>query len=178
MTTVVIISPQQQARKEHRAMLLWTCVVVGLLTLGIGTSIGGAFLALRSKPMIEDSYYNRALHWDDHAALVQASRELGWKTQLTVGEAVTSTGEKGLILYVTDRTGAPLDHATVTIAYFHRAHPLEMRQTELKFIEGGIYAASTPLAHAGIWEFRLTIKRTGGDAREEMYIESLQRELP
>ena len=163
-------------RRERSAMLRWTSVIVGLLLLEIGLCAAGATAALRGKPVVESDYYNKALHWDDHVALAQASAALGWKTDLSVGEQATDKGDRALMLHLSDKAGTPIENAVVSVAFFHHAHPLELDQVELKAIGGGLYASSVPLNRKGIWEFRLTIHRPAG-ASQETFIATLQQDL-
>jgi nitrogen fixation protein FixH len=145
---------------ERRAMWRWTGVIVGLLLLQLALCAVGIAAALRGKGVaVEADYYNKALHWDDQAALIRASAELGWKTDLSVGSTATTTGQRALLLKLTDKAGAPLDNAAVAVTFFHHARPMELHQAELKATGGGLYASSVPLDRRGIWEFRLTIRR-------------------
>lgn len=174
-------------RVERSAMRKWTVLIVGLLLLQVVFGGVTVALAMRGRGTVEQDYYNKALHWDDHEAMVQASARLGWKADITVGSAVTSQGQRALILKLTDKDGAPVEHAQVQVAFFHRAHPMDLRQAELKATGaegGGTYAGSVPLDQAGIWEFRLTVHRPAATGTtpekagaDEMFIATLQRDL-
>jgi len=171
-------SVHQAAQTERRAMWRWTSIIVGMLLLQVVLCAIGVTAALRGKGvMVEADYYNKALHWDDQAALVRASNELGWKTELSVGATATTGGDRALLLRLVDKAGAPIENAMVSVAFFHHARPLELRQAELKSAGGGLYVSSVPLDRKGIWEFRLTIHRVVTGAKDEMYVATLQRDL-
>ena len=167
-------------RREKRARRVWTSVIVGFLLLEVGLCAAGVTAALHGKPVVEHDYYNKALHWDDQEALVQASAALGWKADLSVGADATSNGERALMLRLTNRDSTAIQDAKVSIAFFHHAHPLELTQTELGAVGGGVYAASVPLNRAGVWEFRLTIHRAAkaaGSAKDEHFVATIERDL-
>ena len=52
----------------RRAMLFWTSIIVGLLSLQIGLSAWGVYCANRGKGVeVQEDYYNKAINWDaDH----------------------------------------------------------------------------------------------------------------
>jgi nitrogen fixation protein FixH len=155
-TPFTTILPQQK-----RAGRRWIVAVVGLLILQMGLTLYGVGYAIRGgkSAAVEDDYYNKALHWDDHEALVRASAALGWKAQVTVGDAATTEGDHALMIQLNDATGKALEGAQINVAYFHHAAPLDLQQVTLKATGGGMYAASAPLKREGIWEFRITIHR-------------------
>ena len=58
------MTPTRQ--QSRRAALLWTTIIVGLLSLQISLCVWGMYCATSGKPVaIEEDYYNKALHWDD-----------------------------------------------------------------------------------------------------------------
>ena len=61
------------SRRERRAMWRWTSLIVGFLMLEFVLCGVGVTAALRGRPVVESDYYNKALHWDDHVALLRAS---------------------------------------------------------------------------------------------------------
>jgi len=153
--------------------LFWGGMIIGLLAVQFGLSGWGIYCALKGRQnVVEADYYNKALHWDEHLAMQQASNALGWKTQLQVGDAVTTDGQRALIFNINDSAAAPVKEAHVDVTFFHHARPLELRSATLTMVEPGKYAASVPLETRGIWEFRLTVKH-GADT----FIESIQTEV-
>ena len=165
--------PRCATKGSRKHALAWGGIIVGLLLLQIVLCTAGAYCAVGGRGVaVESDYYNKALHWDDHLALEEKSRRLGWTTQLDVGSAETSRGERALMLNLHDRTGAPLNNADVEIAYFHHAHALDLRKATLRMIRPGFYSASVELEHRGIWEFRLTVKRG-----KDTFIQTIQQDL-
>jgi len=171
--------PIDPAKRERRAMIRWTLAITGMLVFGILLSVGGAVIAVHGMPMVEEDYYNKAIHWDDQLDKARASAALGWSADISVGHDATTTGERALILRLTDKSGAPIEAATVNVAFFHRADPLNLHQAQLVSTGNGIYAASVPLNRAGIWEFRLSASRPAAlnPSKENFFVATLQKDL-
>jgi len=163
---------------ERSARRRWTLIIVGLLVMQVifgGVSVA---LALRGRGVVvEADYYNKAVHWDDHEALVQASQKLGWKADVRVGDVATSKGERALMITLRDKDGVPVEGARVEAAFFHRAAALDVTQVELKASGAGVYSASVPVNRVGVWEFRLTVHRAGAEGKEDVFVATLQRDL-
>ena len=170
----------ESIRYESRARRRWVGIILGLLSLQFALTGLGVSYALRGgkSAIVEEDYYAKALHWDDHAALLRASRELAWTADLSVGGAVTSSGRRALMVQLRDAAGRPVDGARTEVAYFHLARPLDLHQAELTSTGGGLYAGSVPLDRPGIWEYRLTVRRAGDDGqKEDVFIQTQRQEL-
>jgi nitrogen fixation protein FixH len=147
-------------------------MIVGLLSLQFGLCGWGIYHAVSGRHnVVEADYYTKALHWDQLLAMQQASNALGWKTELQVGDAETTGGQRALIFRMSD-AAAGIQNAHVAVTFFHHARPRELRNTTLNMIEPGVYAASVPLEIRGVWEFRITAKRGA-----HTFIDSVQKEL-
>jgi len=56
------VTPSQ----ARRAAVLWTSIIVGLLSLQVSLCAWGVYCATKDKnATIEEDYYNKALHWDE-----------------------------------------------------------------------------------------------------------------
>lgn len=165
-------SMAQPPRKSR--VWIWPAIVVGLLALQVGLSLAGAFLATRGQSFaVEDDYYNKALHWDDFAALQQRSAALGWKADLVIGNVASALGRRSVALHLQDRNGQNIDHANVQMICFHHARANDFQDVTLKAAQPGVYVADLPLNRAGTWEFRLSVTRG-----HDQFIEKIERELP
>ncbi|MGN6369224.1 MAG: FixH family protein [Phycisphaerae bacterium] len=175
MTTIdrpvsVVRNLQRHSRKPA---IFWGTFICSLLLLEIGLcTLGVCYAVSGAQVVVEADYYNKALHWDDHLALQQASLRLGWKTSLELGNTVTTAGERAVILHITDRDGKPIENAQVDVGYFHHARPAELHTAVLKASAPGTYTASVPLNRAGTWEFRISAAR-----EKDRFIEVIQQDL-
>ena len=161
--------PQRRPR-----VWIWPGLVIGLLTLQVGLSVAGAYLATRGRSFaVEDDYYNKALHWDDTVALERRSAALGWKADLVIGDVASALGRRSVSLRLKDRDGQDIVHATVHMICFHHAMANDFQDVTLHAAQPGVYVADLPLNRAGTWEFRLSI--THG---RDQFIERIQREVP
>lgn len=158
-------------RRNHA--LPWAFLIVGLLSLQVGLCMWGVYCAVgNGGAAVESDYYNKALHWDNHLAMQEASKRLGWQTVLTIGATTTSNGSRALILDMRDNTKNVVPNADVEVTYFHHAHPLDLQIATLRATADGTYVASVPLSHHGIWEFRITAKRGAAT-----FIETIVRDV-
>jgi len=165
--------PPVDPRVARRAVITWTSIILSLLIMQILLCFVGVYCATKGKStVVEADYYNKALHWDEKKALLRASQDLGWSVALDVGAIATTSGDRALMLNLKDKSGAPITDATVNVAYFHHARPLDLRQSDLKATANGLYASSLPLDRRGLWEFRLTIRHNG-----QTFIETLTQDL-
>jgi nitrogen fixation protein FixH len=108
---------------------------------------------------IEPDYYQKSLHWDEQAAQIRANRALGWHVSLDIAPQDTPAGRRPVTVIVTDTAGRPLDGAGVESILFHHAGGQDRMQASFQPEGAGRYSAKLLLRKAGIWEFRLTIRR-------------------
>ena len=108
---------------------------------------------------IEPDYYQKSLHWDERAAQIRANRALGWHVSLEVASQDTPAGRRPVTAIVTDAAGRPLDGAGVECIVFHHARGQDRMQAPFRPEGAGRYSADLLLRKAGIWEFRLAIRR-------------------
>lgn len=144
------------------ASRFWPFAIVGLLVLNaviVGITV---VLARSGAPAVEQDYYQRAVRWDEYAALRQASTALGWQARMTLElerTAASSESDGTLRLQLTDRAGLPVLGAHVTARVFHGAHADLPRDVELTAVSPGVYEAPIGPAHQGIWQASLVARR-------------------
>lgn len=143
-----------------RAEKIWPWAIGGVLALTVGLNIVVMKLADEDNAaVVEPDYYNKAVMWDSTRAVADRSVALGWTVRTTAG-AVAPDGSARVTLQVTDRDGHVVDGATghvVAISNLSAGRPLSGT-----FVAGntpGEYAATLPLTHGGLWEFRLDLAR-------------------
>jgi hypothetical protein len=107
---------------------------------------------------IEPEYYRKAVAWD--STLAQRARDsvLGWRLEAELG-GVSAHGSP-LAVRLTDRAGAPIENALVSVEAIHNrtAHRLH---ANLDAVSPGAYATRLPLTHPGLWELRFEVTRAG-----------------
>jgi len=149
----------QPATERTGRVWVWPAIVVVLLVMQIVIS-GAAFVIATSDPAfaVEEDYHDKALNWDDTVAAREASAALGWKAAVRVGE-IDASGQRAVVVTLTDANAAPLAGAEVELIAFHHARAAEKLRAKLTPISGGIYAAKLAMPRDGWYEFRLVARR-------------------
>ena len=136
----------------------WPVGLAALLIGSAGANIALVFLTSRDASFaVEPDYYAKALAWDETMAQQARNEALGW----SIGVRVEPTGDRGSMTVaarLTDRAGAPLEGARVTIEARHNARANRVLTAALE-PRGAGYAAAMPLARPGFWEFRVRVTR-------------------
>jgi len=145
----------------------WAWVPAGLLGamfLGLGSM---AYVAVNDPGFaLEPNYYDKAVHWDRSQAEAQASRALGLQLGLEKALALDTNGQVRLTLTVSDRSGAALGGAEVKIEAFPNAAASRVEVLQLKEISPGVYSGEIARGARGLWELRITVKRSDLTYRE------------
>jgi len=145
---------------------IWPAIVVGLLVLGVGANVLLMLYATGDPSFaVEPDYYAKALAWDDHMAQERRNADLGWTIALDLASGPASTGLVGVAATVTDRQGALIEDATVSIEAFSYARGNEKVTAVLP--------ADLPLPRKGLWEFRCTARRG-----EDVFTAVLREDVP
>ncbi len=145
---------------ETRHRLFWVGLVLALLAGQIALMLAMVYLATSDASFaIEPDYYQKALNWDAVAAQARQNERLSWSAKIELGPVVRATGERALICTLTDRTGQPLDGATVDAVAFSHARGGDRTAVTLLSAGRGRYEAPVRFSRAGVWEFRLAIQR-------------------
>ncbi len=135
-------------------------LIIGLLVMQIGLSLIGVYMATRSNAnVVENDYYDKALHWDQQVAAEQASAALGWAGKIDISGMPDMQGNRTLILAIKDKSGAPVAGATIRMIFFHHAFARDVKSADLRDMGGGFYSAVIAAARPGLWEFRMVAQR-------------------
>ena len=152
--------PLDAAARERRYRLVWVGLILALLAGQILLMAAMVYLATSDASFaIEPNYYQKGLNWDAIAAQLRQNQRLGWSAQLEFGTEVGATGERTLICTLADRTGQPLDGATVDAVVFSHARGGDRATVTLLPTGNGRYEAPVRFAREGLWEFRLAVQR-------------------
>lgn len=147
-------------KAPRKKAYFFPALVVGLLVMQVGLCFIGVYYATHSNAnVVENDYYDKALHWDQQVAAEQASAALGWKTAIRVSERPDLQGNRTFVMDVKDRSGAAVTGARIRMIFFHHAQARLVETVELQEQDSGSYVATIATARAGIWEFRLVAER-------------------
>ena len=152
----------------------WPAVIVGLLMLGVGANVGLLIVASSDPSFaVESDYYAKAVRWDEKRAQDAANDALNWnltlstETTVDAGVPVVQVG-----VHLTDRDGAPVDGAEVSLETFHLARSADPLRATPEAAGPGWYVARVPMRRPGLWEFRFEITRG-----TEHFTERMQQEV-
>jgi nitrogen fixation protein FixH len=151
-----VVSPAHETR--HR--LFWVGLILALLAGQVALMLAMVYLATSDASFaIEPDYYQKALNWDTVAAQARQNERLGWSAKIELGPTVSVTGERTLTCTLADRTGRPLDGASVDAVAFSHARGSDRTAVTLLPAGSGRYEAPVRFTRVGVWEFRLAIQR-------------------
>lgn len=141
----------------------WPLLIVALLFVGgIGPNlILLAFATGDPSFSVEPDYYEKSLRWDERLAQDRRNADLGWTLRIATRPAPLSEGGVELSARLADRSGAPLEGATVTLEAFHNARAGEVLALALRDAGGGSYGGRLLARRPGLWEFRFVVRRDG-----------------
>lgn len=132
----------------------WPVAIVGVLLV---TVLANGFLLYEANQgdaaAIESDYYRKAVTWDSTAAQAGRNVALGWRLTGTLG----ASGAVSVAL--TDRTGAPIDSAQVSLEGFAVAHGTGGFSARLAETADHRYGGAVALGHPGLHELRFTVTR-------------------
>lgn len=138
----------------------WPVAVGVLLAAGVGANVLLMMFAVDDPSFsVEPDYYAKAVHWDEHQALLRQSAALGWSAAIDVAPVEITTGRARVTIRLLDRDRRPVDGATISLRAFHNARASHV--VTGTFVEGADhrYEAELPIRKPGLWEFRLDARR-------------------
>ena len=145
---------------------LWPIAVGGVLFVTVAANV--VLLVLAGDPhasAVEPDYYAKAIALDSTRAEETRSDALGW-----TAAALIDRGQ-GVRIHLRDRSGKPVDGATVRVVAIHNLEPDQRPEATLEGVGGGLYLGAMPLRRAGTWELRIHAvrgpERFEADLREE-----------
>ncbi len=141
----------------------WIWPVLSAALLVFGLVAGGIMIVIASNHpslQVDENYYDRAVHYDDYKAQLQANEDLGWSPSLEVRRLpVAGARNVQVAVKLLDRDGHPVKGASVAVSAFHLARSGDVFRQVLSETGPGVYSARMPLRRTGIWEFRLLAER-------------------
>lgn len=139
----------------------WPIAIGAVLALTVAANVGVLYVADHDPSfVIEQDYYQKAVHYDDEMAQELRNRKLGW--QLTPTVAPLEPTGAALTVRLTDAHGVPLTGARVRVAAVWNARAAHVLDTTLSPRPDSEYAGRLTMRHAGAWELRFEAVR-GGD---------------
>lgn len=143
-----------------RPEIRWPVIIVVALGVHAVAWLGVAWLATSNPTYaVEEDYYAKAMAFDQTRAQRARNAELGWNLSVAATPAPVAGAEATLTVALTDRSGAPVDGATVVVEAFHNVRADRILEARLRPFEPGRYAASLPMSRDGLWELRFTVSR-------------------
>jgi nitrogen fixation protein FixH len=149
----------QQRRAARRAGWFWGTLVVGFLSLQL--TIGGVAIYLATgdpSVAVVPDYYQKAVDWDRTLAIRQASDQLGWRAEIDVTSASTSTGDRVLTIQILDASGQPVDRLGGECELYHHARASQRQRIPLKSVGRGCYQGIARMPEKGLWEISLRLE--------------------
>ncbi|MEO8619826.1 MAG: FixH family protein [bacterium] len=138
---------------------IWPTIIVTVLTSYVIFGFIAARIATHDPNFaVEPDYYRKAVAWDSTLAQAKRSAALGWQLTPVLGPIGNGTAAP-LTLQVRDSTGAPVSAVQVSVEARQVAHADAVVRGTLSPVGDGAYTALLPLAHAGLWEFRVVATR-------------------
>jgi len=137
---------------------MWPVIVLSLVGFNFSVVGGAAYLASTDNSFaVEPDLYLEARGWDKHRRVLAESVRLGWRCELALNAAGTSTDS--LALTLADADGQPISDANVTVEIFHMAYPRVRHTLAPRSNGNGAYVVELPPVPAGMLECRITVRR-------------------
>jgi nitrogen fixation protein FixH len=108
---------------------------------------------------VEPDYYQKGLHWDATLAQRRENTRLGWSVAIEIKDAGDTPAVREVRCRLTDKSGTPLDGATVDLTAFPHARGNQRATVTLLPAGNGEYRRELPMNRTGTWEFRLVASR-------------------
>ncbi len=135
----------------------WPLAIVGLLAANAAiVAVTVKFAVQGQNGSIEDDYYQKAVHWDEHVAQQARNAALGWHAQITIAPPEGAHAKARAIVRLTDKSGQPIRGAAVKARFFHFAHADEAVTGLLSESAEG-YAIDLPEIRAGVWNASIDV---------------------
>ncbi len=137
----------------------WPAFVVALLAMTVAAHVVLVAEALGDPSFaVVDSYYTKAVHWDEHLAEEAANARLGW--QVEVHSILKDSGQL-LRLVLKDERGLPIAGASVQGRARHMARASVHFDLAFAAAADGTYTAFLPNSRAGLWELHVAVAQAG-----------------
>lgn len=146
--------------RDARRGWYWPLIVLGLLALGVGANVV-LLVKANADPSfaVEPDYYRKALDWEKTQAQARVNGELGWEAAVDVAPKAGTPGRAVVRARLTDRLGAAVVGARVSLEAFHNSRSADRIEATLSDAGSGAYLADVPMRREGLWEFRVRAER-------------------
>lgn len=146
----------------------WPLFLGGLLFMAIGAQAILVWVATRpDSPVPIADYYEKSLEWDAETAVIEASRQLGWRVELDIptGKQFAVGARRPVDITVVDRYGDPVTGLAGRLVAVRPANIRLNGESELAEMpsQAGSYRTLAALPVPGIWELHMDASR--GDTR-------------
>lgn len=150
------------AASEAVARWIWPGLVFALLGMQGILAVVAVTLATGDPAWrVVPHYHDRAIHWDRVATAQAASRQLGWKTDITPGASADVYGHRDILVALTTADGQPLSGAQVKGELWHHARPGELVELTLQESaeQPGHYSCRARADRSGLWQVELLVRK-------------------
>ena len=138
----------------------WPGMVVALLGLSaVAIAITVTFALSDPSFAVVPDYYNKALQWDQTAALQQRSDALQWRAAFEFGVQDHMTDQRQIIVSLTGPNNEPITGADLTATVFHPSRSKETQAVSFDEPNPGRYVGLFHPTRIGIWELELRATR-------------------
>jgi nitrogen fixation protein FixH len=143
---------------ERKARRFWVSYIVMMLGVGVGLWIYVAYLAVNDPSMaVVHDYHQKALKWDDHLAIQEASKKLGWVVQPSVRASKAGSTMHTVELFVRSNAGEPITGGTGSLTMYHHARGKQIEKASLVENEPGTYSAEINMDRDGLWQVEIEL---------------------
>jgi nitrogen fixation protein FixH len=141
-------------------------LIVLVTIIGLAAVIGAVVVGSRSfEGIVTEHPYEHGLSWDKAQ---QAKRVLGW--EVGIREKEFSVGKKTLTLTVLDKTGKPLEEASVSVTVSRPSTAAYDRTYMCERMEEGFCRAVVDLPLYGHWDLKIRVVKGQDDMAYEKEI--------
>ena len=142
----------------------WPIYLGGLLLMSITAHAVLVYVATRADaPRPVEGFYEKSLTWDADAAVVEASRQLGWTVEIAVpaGPQFSVDAPRPVDVVVTDRDGVGVTRLVGSIVAVRPADSSLNQIGDLVELPHapGTYRTLIQLGAPGLWELNLDAQR-------------------
>lgn len=141
-------------------------LIFAVIIIGLSAVIGAVVVGSRSfEGIVTEHPYEHGLSWD---RAEHGKRSLGW--EVGVRENEFSIGKKTLNLVILDKTGKPLEGASVSVMVSRPSTTAYDRTYKCERGEDGSYSAIVDLPLYGHWDLKVRVVKGQDDLTYTMNI--------
>ncbi|HMO14245.1 MAG TPA: FixH family protein [Pirellulaceae bacterium] len=142
---------------ELVSQMKWTLLILGFFSIQAIIWIVAISLVANDKShAVIEGYDAKSANWQAELHQQRESEALGWNAEILLGDTEDSLKHREITLKLTDRSGAPIETASVNLTLFHTGHASLVQKLLPTEISPGIYRAQARFDYRGIYDFTLT----------------------